>query len=117
MPNFLTIDAVNYEVLTSNASEEAPATGGITVEWAWDSSPQITIAPERRQRTFGLGLTSIAAYEALRALSLLSPRSIGGPAMGDGTKSRIFIVEGAEYVASGVDFLLQANITVIDATA
>ena len=117
MPNFLTIDGTNYEVLTSGAAEEEPAVGGVQIEWAWDNTPQLTVAPERRVRTFGLGLTSMAAYEALRALALTSPRSVGGPAMGDGTKSRIIVVTGAEYIASGVDFLMQGNITITDATS
>lgn len=115
MPNFLTIDGTNYEVLTANASEEEPAVGGIAIEWSWNNTPQLTVTPERRVRSFGLGLTSIAAYEALRVIALLSPRLVGGPAMGDGAKQRIIVVTGAEYIGDYPSFLMQANITVTDA--
>lgn len=115
MPNFLTIDTVNYEVLTDKASEDAPAVGGLSVEWAWDNSPQITVSPERRVRSFGLGLTSMAAYEAMRAIALLSPRAVGGPAYNNVTKQRIIIVESADYIPNGTDFMIQGNITITDA--
>lgn len=114
MPNFLTIDGTNYEVLTSGATEDEPEVGGMLLEWSWDATAQLTVSPERRRRPFDLGPVSMAAYEALRTLALTGPRSVGGPAMGDGTKQRVILVTGADYLADGIGFLMLPHIVIID---
>lgn len=115
---FLTIAGVTYSVLTEGAGEDEPAAGGLLVEWAWDSTAQVTFAPERRSRHFTLQPMTEATEQTLRNAINAGIVVVGGDAMGGVPKNCVVRITNSDYIDNGaLGFYRVPTVSIVQAAA